>query len=331
LASLGIASSYAGQIQIGQTIQGVNHGLTTTWITSPNTAGCTTGCAGSTTGDFVLKNYNKNLFEGGTPDPTPFVGYSSNHNVAPTPGSTIYDSANDITFAMISQTGTYNNVWTSSDSDTLTIPMGVFGVQNVWTMLNNYYGADGVVNTSVTFTFDDNADGSDANSLTTLTVDLKNGTEIRSSVDCTANCGTTEYASTLASGATVVNGSDIHCTGANCIAAVTVLANNLFSALNLTPNPSTQFGGQIVTAVLDDQGFFFGNAFANQYLVSVGITENGYGVSGSTASATALSAITVETFDTTAASTATPEPSTVLLVIGGLAGFAFIGRRRRLS
>jgi hypothetical protein len=326
--TLGVASSYAGQIQIGQTISGVNYGLTTTWITSPNTSGCT-GCANSATTGYALKNYDKNLFQGGTPAPNPFTGYSSTPSTAPVAGSTMYDSANDITFAMISQTGTYNNVWTAGSSTTLTIPMGVFGVQNVWTMLNNYYGANNAKDTSVTFKFDNNADGSDAASLTTLTVDLKNGTEIRSALDCTLNCGSSSYATTLASGATVVSGSDIHCTGANCIAAVTVLANNLFSAVNLTPNPATLFGGQIVTAVLDDQGFFFGNAFANKYLVSIGITQNAYSASGPNASATAVSAITLETVNA-ANQITTPEPSSVLLAIGGLAAFAFIGRRRKV-
>jgi hypothetical protein len=278
-----------------------------------------------------LKNYDKNLFEGGTPSPTPFAGYSSVNSVAPVAGSTMYDSANDVTFSMISQTGTYNNVWTATSSGTLTIPMGVFGVQNVWTMLNNYYGEPGASNTSVTFTFDNNADGSDAASLTTLTVDLKNGTEIRSSLACTANCGATNYATTLASGATTVSGPDIHCAGANCIASVSVLANNLFSALELTPNPATQFGGQTVTASLDDQGFFFGNAFANQYLVSVGVTENAYSTVGATASSTALSAITLDTIDRGNNQVVTPEPSSVLLAIGGLAVFGFIGRRRRIS
>lgn len=326
LVTLGVASSYAGQIQIGQTISGVNYGLTTTYITSPNTSGCT-GCANSVTTGYALKNYDKNLFQGGTPAPNPFAGYSSVTNTAPVAGSTLHDSTNDITFAMISQTGTYNNVWTSGASGTLTIPMGVFGVQNVWTMLNDYYGANNAKNTSVTFKFDNNADGSDAASLTTLTVDLKNGTEIRSALDCTLNCGATSYSKTLASGSTVVTGSDIHCTGPNCIAAVTVLANNLFSALNLTPNPATLFGGQTVTAVLDDQGFFFGNAFANKYLVSVGITENAYSATGANASASALSAITLQTVSAENQVT-TPEPSSVLLAIGGLAAFAFIGHRR---
>jgi len=329
LVTLGVASSYAGQIQIGQTISGVNYGLTTTYITSPNTSGCT-GCANSTTTGFALKNYDKNLFEGGTPNPTPFTGYSSVTATAPTPGSTLVDATNNITFAMVSQSGTYNNFWASTASGTLTIPMGVFGVQNVWTMLNDYYGPNNAQDTSVTFKFDNNADGSDAGSLTTLTVDLKNGTDIRSSISCTANCNVgTTYANTLAS-SSVVSGSDIHCTGPNCIAAVTVLTNNLFSALNLTPNALTQFGGQTVSAVLDDQGFFFGNAFANKYLVSVGVTEKAYGTTGVNASSVALSAITLQTVSAEN-QTATPEPSSVLLAIGGLAAFAFIGRRRRVS
>jgi hypothetical protein len=330
LSALGVAASYAGQIQIGQTILGVNHGLTTTWITAPNTAGCT-GCANSTATGYALKNYDKNLFEGGVPNPTPFTGYSNVTTTAPVAGSTLVDSANNITFAMISQPATYNNIWASTSSATLTIPMGVFGVQNAWTMLNDYYGADGAQDTSVTFKFDNNADGSDAGSLTTLTVDLKNGTDIRSSINCTTNCNVgTSYANTLAA-STVVSGSDIHCTGPNCIAAVTVLTNNLFSALNLTPNPATQFAGQTVTAVLDDQGFFFGNAFTSQYLVSVGITQKAFGTSGANASSTALSAITLQTFNAENGQTAAPEPSSVLLAIGGLAAFAFIGRRRKVS
>jgi MYXO-CTERM domain-containing protein len=324
LAAVGVVASYAGQIQIGQTVSGVNYGLTTLWVTSPNTSGCTTGCASSTTTGYALRNYDKSLFEGAVPAPTPFTGFSGVTGTASTPGSTMFDSTNDITFNMVSQTGSFGNVWMAGSSNTLTIPMGVFGVQNVWTMLNNYFGNPGVNDTSVTFSFDNNADGSDAASLTTLTLDLRNGTEIRSAMDCTANC-TTNFATSLATGpaGTVVSGDDIHCTGPNCIATVTVLANNLYSALNLTPNAASLYGGESVNGVLDDQGFLFGNAFANQYLVSIGITEKGYDISSSSASASALSAVTVQTF-----STETPEPSTIMLGVGGLFALAFVRRRR---
>lgn len=273
-----------------------------------------------------MKNYDKNLFAGAVPNPTPFVGYSSVAATAPVAGSTLYDSANDVTFAMISQTGTYNNVWTASGSNTLTIPIGIFGVQNVWTMLNNYYGNPDVNDTSVTFKFDNNADGSDADSLTTLTVDLKNGVEIRSAVDCTANC-TNNYATSLATGSsgTVVTGPDIHCTGPNCLAAITVLANNLFSASGLSAGSSTVYAGETITTVLDDQGFLFGNTFANQYLVSIGITEKAFSTSNPSGSATAISAISLQTFP----STETPEPSSLLLGLSGLVVFTFVAYRRR--
>jgi len=346
MAVAGTVSVFAGQIQIGQTISGVNVGLTTTYMTLPdtvtNSTGCTTGSApadgcanGSTTG-YSLKNYDKNVFAAGTPAQTPFTGYSNTTGTASTAGSVMTDPTSGVTFAMLSQSGNYGNVWGASGNNTVTIPIGVFGVQNAWTMLNNYFGKTGDNDTDVTFTFDNNQNGSDANSLTTVTVDLVNGTEVRSAFDCTSGCGSwVDYATGLASGATNVSGSGLQCVaaagGAACPALVSVTAENIWSSAAgaVTGGAGTNYAGATGTVMLDDQEFQFGSQFANEYLVSIGVQQLNFssavGASGgSLASDVALSAVTVTT-----ASAATPEPSTMLLLLGGfgILGFARVRRR----
>lgn len=337
LVTLGVVASYAGQIQLGQTVDGVNVGLTTLYMTTPNavtsTAGCANGCVNGSTTGFSLKNYDKNMFATGTPNPTPFSGYSNTTGVASTQGSTMFDSAHQVTFAMLSQTGSNGNFWAAGGNNTLTIPVGVFGVQNVWTMLNNYFGKDTNNDTNVTFTFDNNKDGSDAASKTVLTVDLVNGKEVRAGFDCTANCGSWVDYSTGLAASTSVTGSGLQCAG-NCPALVTVVTNNIFSSTGITGGAGTNVAGATGTAVLDDQGFLFGSMFSNQYLVSIGVTQKnfatGIGLSGGNlASISAVSAVTLDTFDRGNNDVATPEPSTVLMLLGGFSALGFARLRRR--
>jgi hypothetical protein len=336
-----MANLNAGQIQIGQVISGVNDGLTTTYVTT----GCAgvSGCVAGSTGGNGLRGYDNQLFSGAIPAPTVFAGQMGYEPA--TSGSlpgTVYDSANQVTFAMISQNTNNSSVWASLGTNATVIPMGIFGVTDVWTMLNDYWGQSGAQDTVVTFTFGTQAGGAadtTAANLTTVTFDLTNGKQIRSAVDCTGSsdsgteCSSLDFATTLqtstaaapvASSATVTVGL-----GAPATASYNVLTNNLYSQLytNAAFAPYINTTG---TAVLDDQGFEFGNQFVNDYLVSVSVSNQGYlscaAAPCTTASRTALSAITVDT----ASGSSAPEPSTAMLVLGGfgLLGFARFTRKR---
>ncbi len=99
---------------------------------------------------------------------------------------------------------------------------------------------------------------------------------------------------------------------------ITVLTNQVLSmAYNGGPN-NTVYAGSSGNVVLGDQGFQFGTAFYGLYLVDVKIAEaSGVG----NTSQTALSAITVD---------ATPEPSTIWLLLSGFgaAGMSCLRRKK---
>jgi hypothetical protein len=306
-----VAGVNAGQIQLGQIVGGVNLGLTTTYMTSG---------VGST-GTSTLKNYDTNLFSASTnagSPPTPFTGYSNTAGVASVAGSTMMDSGG-VTFAMISQTGSNGNFWDLlSPVPAITIPVGVFGVKTVWMMMNDLYGANGANNTDLIFTFDNAANGSDAASLNTVTLDLMNGAEIRDGVNCT-NSGTTctslNYANTLSSSTTM--GTTLTGLGP---ATVSVNTRNIYSGI-YDGGSGAPYAGTSGNLFLDDQGFGFGMAFANQYLVSIGVVNNSGAIN---VSRTAVSAVTLIT--------ASPEPSTVLLFLTGLGIIGVVGlKKNRLN
>lgn len=301
----------AGQIQIGQVVNGVNDGLTTTYVTSG------VGSIGASNG---LVNYDTGVFSGATPAPTPFTGYGNTGTTGcGVTSCTMTDNVNGITFDMINQSGSNGNAWANNSTNSIVVPIGVFGVTSVWTMLNDEYGLAGTNDTNLIFTFDGAANGSVASNLTVVTVKLRNGNDIRDAVDCTqpaATCTSLNDGTTLAATTTPVNQNSA--TTVNGVASattpVTIVANNLFSAgFTSANNPyNTVTQGNLV---LDDQGFNFGLGFTNLWLVSVAVS-NDSGVNG--VSRAALSAITV----------ASPEPSTVLLLLSGI-GLLALGRYRR--
>jgi len=310
---MAVVSLSAASVQLGQVIGGVNFGLTTTYMTSG------VGSIGTST----LSNYDTTLFSNstnsGTP-PTPFTGYSNTAGTASTAGSTMVQGA--VTFDMVSQTGNNGNYWSLvGATPQITIPVGVFGVQTVWTMMNNAYGLAGANNTSVTFTFDNAANGSDAASLNILTVSLVNGTEIRDAVDCTSggSCASLNYANTIAS--TVTNVPPTISTGSGP-ATVSVLAKNVYSSV-YNAGSTSPYNGTTGSLVLDDEGFGFGSTFVNQYLVSVKVTDNSGAANVSNTGVSAVSLVT------TGLSPA-PEPASVFLLIAGV-GVLGLVRRRRLQ
>jgi hypothetical protein len=77
------------------------------------------------------RNYDTNLFSG-VSSGSPYVGYPT--------GGTL--SGGGTTFAMLDDSGVPNaNYWALlSNTAGITIPVGVFAVDNVWTMLNDNWG-----------------------------------------------------------------------------------------------------------------------------------------------------------------------------------------------
>ena len=304
--------------------------MTSGYINQTAGAVCAAGAgncvAGSTTG-WAEKNYNTILFSQATNSGTSPAAYASYAlNGGQSSGNTLTDTTNTVIFDMLADGGAAaspfksNDYWGSSLTGTasITIPIGVFGVQNVWTMLNNQWGSVGGNDTTVTFNFGSTANATSG--LTQVVVNLLNTSnteggsgQIRAGTDCT---GTTTVACSSS------NKPLGPLAASSTVSGITVLTNNVFT-FNYNVAAGT-FVNTTGSLNLDDQGFQFGSTHLTDYLVSMVVKENSVG--GSNASQTALSAITVNT----AAVTATPEPSTVLLLLGGL-GLMGAARIRRRS
>jgi hypothetical protein len=313
-------------------------GLTSAYVDSCTVeVGKCSGGNGQTNG-FVLRNYDSRLFNNasnGTERPTPFTSYSRIAGTAP--GNVMQDSVHGIAFSMIadgkvSGVGTSSNFWDSLTASTMTVPIGVFGVQNVWTMLNNLAGPKGGTDTVVTFNFGDSSKATSGLTQVAVTLVNSNNTiagsgQIRAGVGCTAAagggasgfsaCSTNTANGTLAASSTAATTVN----GVTAPGGTTVLTSNLFSFSYTGGMNAGIYQNTVGNVFLDDQGFQFGNTYLDKYLVSMTFQElNGaFGVSQ-----TALSAITVDSVDS-----AVPEPSTTLLLLSGLCGIGFSRIRRR--
>jgi hypothetical protein len=306
IALFAVSAVNAGQIQIGSGVNGVN-GLTSTAVTG---AGCSPG------GPCTEKGYVPVLFQ--------------NAPAGPSAGTTFVDSAGDggsgVTFARIND-GAGNNFWalpTGSAASTLTVPVGVFGVTDAWTMINDIESNEVATarDINVTFNFGTNANGIGGTNFSDL-VKLKNSNavnangQVRDALVCTGLCNQSSQVSLggeVSGGVTVVADNVFN-------SSFTVLCQNpLGVASSVVPNSSC---GEQGTTYLDDQGFFFNSlnldathTNLNTFLVSIQVSE----VAGSGGGA-GLSAITVDT-------SAAPEPSTVFLFVAGL-GVVGLGRFRK--
>jgi hypothetical protein len=325
----------------GSVLIGGSTGLSSNYITQGASAVCAAGAgnciAGSTTG-WGEKNYDNILFAGASNSgtaPVPFTGYTQTGGTSA--GLTATDTANSsVNFAMISDGvntvagNQSNNYWqsmgTGGATDTMVVPVGVFGALDVRTMLDNQFGTLGGNDTTVTFNFGSTSNATSG--LTTITVALDNvnnvsgagaGGELRAAVSCTG--GTSVC---LAAGpnpkSNPVEGTVID--------GVTINEGLVYNTFSYNSIPSTQpfyTGSSLVgKAKLDDQEFVFNNpALANLWLVSMTVSENvanTYASNSAAPSETALSAITVDT---------APEPGTVLLLLSGLAGIGIMRVRSR--
>jgi hypothetical protein len=336
----------AGQIEIGQYVgnssSGATQGLTSSYISGA--ASCVGAifqgntCIAGNSASWAETNYNTSLFSSAsntTPPTTPsaYSGYSA---TSTTPGKQITTGPDP--FAMINETngaspGTRND-WFANQSDSIfTVPVGLSGVSDAYLMLNNYWGVAGQQDTDVYFTFGTTSTGG---TLKTVEVELTNSGvagsspsgQIQSSTSCLSGGGGSalsicdQFAGgpTLASShpTTLVNGIT-QPTG------VTVVTNPLYSfAYNGISSVAMNYQGTSGNVQLDDLGFLFGSAYENLYLVSIGVQENFASGAPATPNAsgsdTVLSAITVDT---------APEPSTWMLLLGGIAAMGISRVRRR--
>jgi len=315
LGLLSVAACSAGGIQIGGST-----GLTSNYITQGTGAVCAAGagnCVAGSTGNFRELNYDLRLFDqalNGSTAPVPFAGYTQ--TTATAPGSQLGQ------FAMISDgtsDGASNNFWDGVSATTMTVPIGILGVSDVWAMLSNFAGVHDAFQTVVTFNFGTSANGGINN---VLVVHLQNSStagspasgQTGSAVDCaTSPCGVNN----LANGALAPSSLATATLNGNPTTGVTVNTTNLFTTGNsYTSVKGTYSSSTSGTLSLYAQDFQLA-AFAGEYLVSMGITELS-GVSG--LSQTALSAITVNQV---------PEPSTVFLFLTGIGVLGFARFRRK--
>jgi hypothetical protein len=312
--------------------------LTSNYILQGAGAVCAAGVGncvtGSTTG-WGERNYDNILFSGATNNsgattPTPFTGYTqsggepTNQSITDSKGNTfaaISDGANPTSNAS-------NNYWastaTTGGTDSITVPIGISDVSNVWTMMDNEWGSLGLNDTSVTFNF--GATSNQTSGYTSITVNLLDTNNTGSNGDMRAALACTVVTTATCDSATNPSGT---LDQGNVIDGVTVNTGVAYNTFAYTAANATGFyGGTQGHLKLDTEQFVFNNpSLLSDYLVSMTITENLSNSPASEitngasfASETALSAIDVDT--------ATPEPATILLLLSGLGGFAFLRFRR---
>jgi hypothetical protein len=286
---------------------------------------------------FAERNYSVTLYQAalnGTSVPSPFSGYSASLTTVPnqtiTPantsaGQTLTDPTNHVTFSMLSDTAsaTTNNFWDSNTTgaDSIVIPIGIQGVDQVWTMINDLYGLSG--NSYITVQFNFSATSSSvANPALALSVGLQEGKAVGSSVACSAAVGSagghvcTDFGIATLGTAVPFAGGSVTTTQTTSTMPYTTTATGGSTVAN------GAYAGTSGSLFLDDQSFSFGTAYLADYLVSITVSDSSGAADISRA---ALSAIAI---DTVVPPAATPEPSTILLGLTGLVALGFFKLRR---
>ncbi len=338
IAAATVVSMSAGTLQYQVNLSGSNLGVT-------NEAG------------WLERNYNKQLFDNAVftpasgPATSPLAYTMPNYQQNAAVAGTLTDSNTSATGVF--QTGVQfnmlndgcgstsaglgnacvsgassNNFWVAPQTSTgqtssFVIPIGLYDVTDVWTMLSNTYGAGGAMNTSVTFEWGSSATVVDHSldvtvALTNAAAGTSASGQVQSGVSCTGPMTSTclnEARSPLSPYTDFLVTS-----GANS-GDIGVLTNNLYSftfnSVNVSgSNPFT--GATSGTVNLNDQGFIFSQGLnSNKYLVAITINE----LSGvSNVSSTAISAVTVDY---------APEPASIWLGVTGLVMAMGISRVRR--
>jgi len=323
---MAMATLNAGPIQLQI---GGNNGLTVGTVTQAVTGGAT-GTVGEAAyiGSLPPSSTSFTRTSG-----VPATG-SPNGEVAGGQLLTVNDNGTNVTFAMINDSANPTaNMWLSSNTNgttgspivtTDTILMGglgVFGVTNVWTMLNDQYGNlayNNGKNTQVTFNFTTAGGGAVA----PLTFTLTNGVTIRDSVNCTSAGGATGTGVGTCTALGYQNSLDT-ANNYDPTGALNPASGPNVHAFNVWTGTYNTGGGNYANTAngavyLDGQNFSLGSAYANDYLTSIQIVGT---TTGTRQSRDVLSAITV--------GAATPEPSTWLLVTAGFGAIGFFRLRRK--
>ena len=357
-AVFGVGVASAGQIPISAyNGSNVSIGLTSSYV-----SGTTTSCVGyALTGASCIvpgsasgneRNYDASLFQAvntgtaGSPAmATPYSGYSTSQG-AQGAGGTITDGS--VTFDMLSD-GTFGTTTPNSKDywgdpsagTTMTIPVGVLGVTDVWTMLNNLYGTAGLNSTTVYLNFGTSSNV--VNPSDVIQINLTNSGaggssasgQIQDAVLCSANGANSNsngaYCySGLATGAAAASSRPTTLIGGVTQAeGIAVATSNVFSASYsaTTSGTNSVYAGTTGTLDLNAQDYEISSLvgaglaaeFEGLYLVDIQVKEN---IGGMGVSSTALSAITLETLPT-------PEPSSVVLMFLGLGLISVAALRRR--
>jgi hypothetical protein len=362
LSLIAVGTLSAGQVSY----LGGTSGLVTAFSTSgPDTAyfvnATTTSCVGgsgclttndqgvtnnTTTSNWTVKAFSNSLFGGATGLGTPIPGAGL---LSPSTGPGFYLSS----VGQVSDFGLQGGAATAG-LYSLTIPVGLSNVSDVYTMLQDYWATSsatgGSTPTSVAFEFSSSSDGLSGTTFYD-TVSLTNGQQIRSGIDCTtgsftsgitnptggtanstagtcASPGATAPATTLASGAQSLTGKISSTLGGSTTStnSVSVTASNVYSS-SYSGGGNGQYNGGWGSAAspttgnlfLDEQRFNFGNQFANYYLVAI-ILQNQMTPG---ASKVMLSAVDVVQ--------AAPEPGTTFLFLGGLGTLGLGWARRKFK
>ncbi len=348
LTSLGLATlvaANAGQINIGTGANGIN-GLTGIATGTPSITSATStvnpGLAVATT-NVSPGRYVGTLFNGASGIATTSQNLVVGASQAPPNGNQVtgevLGGANGQTFALINDSGltaTQYNVFaganqfgTGTYTSTFYVPINVANVTSVDTMLNDQFGVGGISDTTVTFNFTDSK-----NSPVTLTFNLVNGLEIRSSTLCTGvgtqggssafndlGGGTSgscqAYTTALDStkrydvtGSTVA-GSGVASVGASNVWTGTYTTNTTTFANVSKGSVDANTSGKLF---LDAQDFTFGN-LTGDYLNSILITSTS---TNADPSRLALSAVSL---------VSTPEPGSMLLMVAGLGSLVALRKR----
>jgi hypothetical protein len=225
----------------------------------------------------------------------------------------------------------------------LTIPIGIFDVTDVATILTDYYGAANANNAEIFFNF-----GTGSTVSEVVGVKLQNANtsgsaasgQIGSSTTCLTNplpvpcsglAGGALAPSTVLTAFTLstatANNSAVFSTGTT--GNITVDATYAYGPVAYTSvGSSREFNGTTGQQQLDAQDFIFGSAYQNLTLISMGIADPNFlapPVGGSAAaSVLSLTAITVDP-------ASAPEPSTWVLFFSGLVLVGFARRQRKRS